>query len=635
MKNCLRCLRRIGAALCVTAMLITSVSALSVEDALSLLEDRYVNEIPAAAYEAETLDELFALIGDPYTYYMTAEEYQAFLDSVEGNDSVTGIGAGINYTENGILIASILSGGGAEDAGLVPGDLIIAVEGVSCVPADESHRVMIVGEEGTYVNLTVQHEDGSVEDYSIERRFIEIHNTNTTLDNGVGYIDCDSFGTETGTYFKEGITTYDDDAHIWVVDLRSNSGGVTTSAIESLGTFVGSGPLLYFRDRSGDYYYNVCFDDPITESPAIVLTNLYSASASEVFAAGIRDMGAGISVGTRTYGKGVAQTVLDSDNTPEYFDGDALKVTVYRFYSPTGNTTDKIGVIPTLLVDAAHTAEVAELLCAEEPSEPDGYLMLHLAGWNFYIDLEQAQAEHSEALKVLISALAPDAAVYLGSNDSWVPITTAMATTLCDAGEYSRFFTDLAYSDYAAEINTLAAYGILRGDGDGTFDAEDTLTRAELCAMLSQALDVTTSAEGYFTDVSSQRWYAGAVNTMASMGLVNGVGDGTFNPNGTMTQEEFITIMGRLAAFLNFNAYEYANSLSQEDLAADERYAGLSSWARTGASMLTEMMIDGEDNPINLLYDDLSAIDPEAPITREQAAATLCNLLKTMGFIVY
>ena len=93
------CLRRLAVTCCVLALLVTSAAALSVEDARTLLEETYVDELPEAAYTAATLEELFAAIGDPYTYYMTAEEYTDFLSSVEHEDAVTGIGAAISYTD--------------------------------------------------------------------------------------------------------------------------------------------------------------------------------------------------------------------------------------------------------------------------------------------------------------------------------------------------------------------------------------------------------------------------------------------------------------------------------------------------------------------------------------------------------
>ncbi len=626
-------LRRLLAALCVLGLLTASASALSVEQALELLEEHYVNPIPAEAYEVESLDELFALLGDPYTFYMSAEEYQAFLDSVESTETVTGIGAAIQYTDDGILLVNVLSGSGAEDAGLVDGDLIIAVEGESCVPAGEAHRSMIVGEEGTYVTVTVRHADGAVADYRIQRKTLVVHNTETKLlENGVGYIDCNSFGSETGSYFADGITAYDDDARIWIVDLRSNPGGTTNSAVEATGAFTGSGFLLYLRDQAGNYYYSIYFDDYLTADPLIVLTDPNSASASEVFTGDIRDARAGISVGSRTFGKGVAQIVLDQEEVPDVFSGDALKVTAYRFYTLNGNTTDKIGVIPTVLVEDADAMTVALALCAEEPEQPDGQLKMELAGWTFYID---PSACEGDTLQKLLGALPPDVPLWLGNNGLWAPITPAMALTLYDAQDYCRWFDDVSGSEYADAINTLATYGILQGDENGAFRPQDTITRAEICALLAQAFGITYIGEGSFSDVASEKWFAGSVNAMAAMELVTGKENGLFDPYATMTNQEFFTILGRLAAFLNFNAYEYAGQQDQAALDADPALAAYAAWARSGMDMMTNMLASSQGEPVSLLYDDISAIDPQAPILREQAAASLCNLLVHMGFLVY
>ena len=116
---------RAGAFSCAAAMLIaTGAQALSVEEAREILQRSYVDKLPNAAKEAETLDELFSYTDD-YTYYMTSEEYEAFLSEVEGEVSFVGIGAEIAYGETGITIVSVLKGGGAEKAGLTSGDIII------------------------------------------------------------------------------------------------------------------------------------------------------------------------------------------------------------------------------------------------------------------------------------------------------------------------------------------------------------------------------------------------------------------------------------------------------------------------------------------------------------------------------
>jgi len=627
-------LRRLCAVFCAAAMLTTSAAALSVKDARALLEEHYVDPLPESAYSAKTLDDLFASLGDPYSYYMDAEAYQSFNTTLENDRSVVGIGVSVLFVQDGLLVSSVLPGGSAMEVGLEKGDLIIAVNGESCAPGSENNG--IAGEEGTYVTITVRHTNGTEQDYRLQRRFIEIHNTIVTLKDGVGYIECTSFGSQTGTYFTEGIEQYDDEAHLWVVDLRGNSGGISTAAVTAAGAFTGSGPLLYFRDKAGEYYYNAYYDEYLTAEPVIVLTDGSSASACEVFAAAIRDMKAGITVGGRTFGKGTAQDLLDEESHREYFDGDALKVTVYRFYSANGNTTDRIGVIPTLLLSDEYADAAAELLSSDEPAYSIGFLRLTLGGWYFYIDLKKAEQEtYTAAFHEMLAALPPDAEIALGNGGNWLPLTAAEAVSRYGDASRSRFFTDLDGTEYADEINTLAAYGLLRGTGDSCFAPNGTLTRAQLCALLAQVLNLSAVTENHFSDVPSSRWFANAVNAAAELGLVEGKGNGRFDPNGIVTEQEFITIMGRLAAFLNFYGYEYTNDILEGALTIDESLSGLAPWARRSAAVLTGMLLTPDGAPLSLLHRPLDEIDPSAPILRQDAAASLHSLLTKLQILFY
>lgn len=624
-------LRRLCALLCVLSVLITSAAALSVEEARSLLEELYVDELSPAAYDASTLEELFLAVGDPYTYYMSAEQYGDFLSDVEGETSVTGIGASVEYTAGGILLTGVLTGGGALESGLAAGDLITAIEGVSCAPADETHRERLIGEAGTYVNITVRHADGSTGDYRIQRRTVEIHNTSTTLwEGGVGYIDCDSFGSQTGLYFAQGLQQYDKDTHLWVVDMRSNTGGVAGSAVFAAGTFTGAGTLLYLREKDGSYRPYTYRYDYITEDPVIVLTNAYSASAAEIFAADIRDARAGILIGDRTYGKGVAQQVFDRMDYPDLFDGDALKITTSRFYSGNGNTNDRIGVLPTLLLDPSLAQDAARLLSRREPGRPEGYLRLTLNGWDFYLELKEAR-EDQTAFDAILAALPPDAVLAVGRQSRWEETTAAEVCAAYGEEVQSRWFTDLADSPYADAVNALATYGILSGDGSGAFNGADTLTRAQLCALMAQVLDVAYSGPGRFSDVEDGRWYAPYVNAMAEMGFVNGVGGGAFRPGDTLTVGQFCTFMGRLAAFLNCDVYDYVQEQDPAELA--QALPGVSPSLLSGVDVMTRMFVDSEGNEISLLWDE--QLDLNAPVQREQAAAVLYNLLWELGILSY
>ena len=622
---------RLGAFSCAAALLLaTGTQALSVEEAREILQRSYVDRLPRAAQDASSLDELFSYTDD-YTYYMTGEEYKAFLAGVEGEESFTGIGAEILYGENGIEIVSTLKGGGAEKAGLLAGDVIVAIDGEGCVPGTDEAREKLLGEAGTQVRVTVLRADGSKKDITVTRALVVQTNTTVSAEGGVGYIDCGSFGSQTGTYFQDGVRKNDSAVRAWIVDLRGNGGGLTSAAVTALGTFAGKGELAYFVDRGGNAIPERYDGADLTDKPVIVLMNNSSASASEIFAGGILGTGSGIVIGERSYGKGVAQIVYDGTNCP-YLTDDAVKLTAYRFYCAGGNTSDRVGVVPTLYIPQGRTTAVARLLAGEKHAD-GAYLHLVLAGLDFYVDAAEAK-EQTGATEALLRALAPDTALYWGENGAEERVTSAQAREKLGAPQASLDFSDVDRSAYAGEINALAAYRIVFGD-KGAFRPEDTMTRAEVCALLAQALDVYARGEGYFTDVAKDSWYAPSVNAMASLGLISGVGGGRFAPNATMTQEEFITVLGRLVEFLNLDARAYLDEHPLAILQPLAQYKSFSPWAIRCADLLTSSVTDEDGNAVTMYCTDLARIEPKAPILREQAAAALYNALRTTGVLKY
>ena len=623
---------RLGAFSCAAALLLaTGAQALSVEEAREILQRSYVDRLPRAAQDASSLDELFSYTDD-YTYYMTGEEYKAFLAGVEGEESFTGIGAEIRYSEDGIEIVSTLKGGGAEKAGLLAGDVIVAIDGEGCVPGTAEAREKLLGETGTRVTVTVRRADGSEKDFTVTRALVVQTNTSVSAEGGVGYIDCGSFGSQTGTYFQDGVRKNDSAVHTWIVDLRGNGGGLTSAAVTALGTFAGKGELAYFVDRDGDAIPERYAGADLTDKPVIVLMNGGSASASEIFAGGILGTGSGIVIGERSYGKGVAQIVYDGTNCP-YLTDDAVKVTAYRFYCAGGNTSDRVGVIPTLYIPQGTASAVAQLLAGEKPTDDSAYLHLVLNGLSFYMDIAEAK-QQTPALEAVLRALAPDAELYWGENGTEERVTSAQVRERCGKAEMSMDFSDASGSAYEKEINALAAYRIVFGD-KGKFRPGDTMTRAEVCALLAQALDVYSSADGYFADVPKGSWYASSVNAMASLGLISGVGSGKFAPNATMTQEEFITVLGRLVEFLNLDARAYLDEHPLAILQPLAQYKSFSPWAIRCVDLLTSSVTDEDGNAVTMYCTDLAHIEPKAPILREQAAAALCNALRATGAMKY
>lgn len=627
-------LSRLLAAALALVLLVVPASALTVDQALELLEELYYYEIPDEAYQAETLDELMSLLEDPYTQYMTAEEYQAFLKLLEGDSNVIGIGVSCRYTPEGILILSTISGGSAREAGLQAGDLIVEIDGQSCVPANEENAGRLTGPEGTQVSVTVLR-DGERKGYTLTRRPVVEPNVELSIEGRVGLLDCNSFGKDTGKEFAKLVKDNDGRVDVWVVDLRGNGGGYTNAAVDMLGALMGPGYHLYFETAAGGVEAVPAYDRQATDKPVIVLTDGGSASASELTSGSLRDSGRGVLVGGRTYGKGVAQIMLDEDalaSLPEYdgyFEGDGLKITVYRFYSGGLNSPDKIGVIPTLLVDDEDTAAVALALCG---SQEDAKLCVMPGAVPYYVD----PGTDGDTLSALLSALPPQALVFYADGGDFQQVSAAEAAQRLGVAYESRWFTDLGDSRYADAVNAMGTYGLLRGDGKGHFTPKSGLTRAELCSMLASVLNVAYRGESRFTDVDQNAWYGPSVNAMAYLGIVDGVGGRKFNPGGTLTQEEFHTILGRTARFFNVKLDAYAQWVEQEGrltLGQSSALSGYSAWARNSMAVLAWGLEDALDGTGDLLFASLKELSPKAPILREEAAAGMYAVLSGLEIL--
>ena len=627
-------LSRLLAAALALVLLVVPASALTVDQALELLEELYYYEIPDEAYQAETLDELMSLLEDPYTQYMTAEEYQAFLKLLEGDSNVIGIGVSCRYTPEGILIISTISGGSAREAGLQAGDLIVEIDGQSCVPANEENAGGLTGPEGTQVSVTVLR-DGERKGYTLTRRPVVEPNVELSIEGRVGLLDCNSFGKDTGKEFAKLVKDNDGRVDVWVVDLRGNGGGYTNAAVDMLGALIGPGYHLYFETAAGGVEAVPAYDRQATDKPVIVLTDGGSASASELTSGSLRDSGRGVLVGGRTYGKGVAQIMLDEEalaSLPEYdgyFEGDGLKITVYRFYSGGLNSPDKIGVIPTLLVDDEDTAAVALALCG---SQEDAKLCVMPGAVPYYVD----PGTDGDTLSALLSALPPQALVFYADGGDFQQVSAAEAAQRLGVAYESRWFTDLGDSRYADAVNAMGTYGLLRGDGKGHFTPKSGLTRAELCSMLASVLNVAYRGESRFTDVDQNAWYGPSVNAMAYLGIVDGVGGGKFNPGGTLTQEEFHTILGRTARFFNVKLDAYAQWVEQEGrltLGQSSALSGYSAWARNSMAVLAWGLEDALDGTGDLLFASLKELSPKAPILREEAAAGMYAVLSGLEIL--
>lgn len=610
--------------LALTLALSPMAGAITVDEAREMLRENYIDEIPEEILALPTIEEITNALGDPYTYYMTAEQYAAFQSGM-GDTNVVGIGVMVEKTGDGLLVSGIAPDAPAERAELQVGDLIVAADGTTIQEAGspDALAALITGEAGTDVTITILREGRELELTLTREAVVFPTVTGQVVDDHIGWLSCSSFGETSGAYFEEYITAEDEAADRWVVDLRSNPGGSATAVIQAVGYVLGNYDVAYVVDRQGSL--SVWRPNPfpveipgLIQEPLVVLVDGNSASASELFAAAMRDYGYGLIIGTRTFGKGIAQNVF------ELSDGSAFKITTNRYYSPNYVTPDRSGVLPHLVVDANLADEVARLLCgtAEEQASED-VLVLQLAGQTWYVHREEAVSEaYAPAFAELLSAIAPNTPMTLDGK----AVTPAEVSEAWGVDYVSRWFGDVADSLYGDEINTLASLGVLLGNETGDFAPQSQLTRAELVSMMVQAMGYwcwESQGSAPFTDVTAEDWYATAVDIAYNLGLIQGDETGAFRPDDPVDHQQFLTILTRMGERSDLSVERRLEQVTEEELAA-EGVQAYDAWARP-------YVVTAE--ALGFLTGPLEELDPAAPTTREEAAVMLYRMLDYIGIL--
>lgn len=315
---------------------------------LSVLEDTiqeyFWQEVTEEKLEEGVYKGVLEALDDPYSVYYTNEELLELQQQTEG--IYYGIGAYISQNKEVgyVQISKVMKNTPAEESGLLQGDYIYMVDGEDMQDKDSTYVVSkIKGDEGTKVMITVLRE-GVAEpmDIEVERRKIESPTVEyEMLENGMAYIQIVEFDLVTTTQFE---TAYKqakkDGMKGLILDLRSNPGGNLSTVCDIARMMLPKGLIVYTEDKYGKRVEYTCDGKQEIEVPLVVLTNGYSASASEILAGAIKDYGIGTLVGTTTYGKGIVQKVINLS------DGSAIKLTVSTYFTPNGNNIHKIGIVP-------------------------------------------------------------------------------------------------------------------------------------------------------------------------------------------------------------------------------------------------------------------------------------------------
>ncbi len=299
-------------------------------------------------------------LGDPYTVYYTPEEYQELMESTTGIYS--GIGVVVQQDMNTGIITMIkpYTDGPGYEAGIRAGDILYKVGGEEVTGEDLNLVVArIKGEAGTTVDIEVYRssEDRYI-DLTVTRRTIEIHTIeHEMLDHQIGYIQMDSFDDVTYNQYMEAFRDLKDQGmKALIVDLRDNGGGLLSSVVSILDQMLPQGTITYTIDKYDKKQTYTSDKVCVLDVPAVVLTNGYTASASEIFTGAMQDYDKAEIVGTQTFGKGIVQMIVDLE------DGSAIKVTTSRYYTPNGICIHGEGITPDVVIENDVTTEADEQL---------------------------------------------------------------------------------------------------------------------------------------------------------------------------------------------------------------------------------------------------------------------------------
>ena len=319
-------------------------------EAWNIVHDQFVDQpVDDVALMRGAIRGMMDALGDKQTFYMDPIVYETETSSLQGE--YEGIGAYVDTTGEYLTVVSPIAGSPAEEAGLKPGDQIIAIDGkdMTGTPPEEA-RQKVLGPAGTQVTLTVAREGESEPlEFVITRARIKIASvTGEMKDNGIAYIDINSFGEKTTNELD---AVLDDlmrqDPKGIIIDLRNNPGGYLTTAVDVASQFIPDGVVLYeqYGDGKRDDY-NARGGGRATGLPIVVLINEGSASASEILAGALQDHGLAQIVGVKSYGKGSVQQWVPLSN-----DQGAARVTIARWLTPNERLIDGIGLTPDVVVE--------------------------------------------------------------------------------------------------------------------------------------------------------------------------------------------------------------------------------------------------------------------------------------------
>lgn len=310
---------------------------------------KYDNQIQTNEDAYVAINTMVASLNDPYTKFLDPKEFADETSSIKG--SLKGIGIQIGVKDGKLMVIAPIEDTPAERAGLQADDEILEIDGVSTkgITVDKAAD-KIRGKEGTQVTLLVKRKDVAPKAYTITRAEIEIKSisqklpTDMKIPNDFCYIRLSSFISRNAATEFGNILNNNRDKKGFIVDLRSNPGGLLTNAIYISDMFLDGGTIVSTVDRDGYKETQRASSGVYTKKPVVVLINKGSASASEIFSGAMKDNHRAVIIGEQSFGKGLVQEI----NKLPYDAG--INITIQKYLTPNGTDINKKGITPDIVV---------------------------------------------------------------------------------------------------------------------------------------------------------------------------------------------------------------------------------------------------------------------------------------------
>jgi carboxyl-terminal processing protease len=322
----------------------------AIEQQIGLAIQRYGARVDALQLVYAAIRGEVAALNDPYSVFFTARDVKGFSAAIDGT-AFGGIGVQLSFDDAHKLwqAETVFPGSPAAKAGMQSGDTLAAVDDTSLTGLDNAHvQALLRGKIGTTVRIAIVRGGTPLPaPLAIVRAAITPPTiTERMLPNNVGYVALRSFSQDAGTQVRDALLRLAQrGAKAIVFDLRGNGGGYESAAVHVASAFIPDGPIVANEGRDGKRRISPADGNAVPHLPLAVLVDHDSASGSELVAGAIQDRGAGKLVGTRTFGKGLAQTMFALP------DGSAIKLTTARYYTAGGRFIDRVGLVPDIAVD--------------------------------------------------------------------------------------------------------------------------------------------------------------------------------------------------------------------------------------------------------------------------------------------